>query len=685
MTAYGVTGHSVRLVFGLLLLGLCLTGWPVALYGADVTPPAPQAKPAVPDTASPLISRGPTQDEKHLKQAIEALRAEDYRGAEAAAAGIADPAAKKLYSWFEMTRDRPQGDFAVIARFLKENPNWPELEEIRRRAERVMPAELSDDAKLTWFAAQPPLTYAGTLAYAEALQRAGKALMAEELLRRNWVALDLDAAEESEYLARYGDRLRKTDHIDRLDRLLWDRRRHPATRQAQRLGASYGALTKARLRLMFRHAGVDQAIRSVPAALAADPGLIYERAYWRYRRGDYEGVIELVDPPNAAAPRPDKWWRLRSWVARRALEEGDTELAYRQATAHGFRDGLGFAEGEWLAGWIALRFQNKPKTAYEHFLRLYESVTFPISRARGAYWAGAAAEAMGETAWAERWYSIAARFEATFYGQLANHKLAQPLESDGIQIGPASDAERQAFAARDMVQAVKILGTLGERGLQTRFLDRLREAARGPADFTLVAELAIDVERPERALRAAKAAYAEGLWLADHLFPMPFVPAPGAPEPALVLAVIRQESAFDSHAISHAGARGLMQLMPATARKVARELHTSFSRRRLTGDPSYNIRLGRAYLAEQIEKYDGSYILAAAAYNAGPHRVDRWLERFGDPRDPTMDPIDWIEAIPFNETRNYVQRVLEGLAVYRRMLPGPQQSRWPPNPIASAS
>jgi soluble lytic murein transglycosylase len=667
-------GLRVKFAAGSTLLSLWLLLWPAAAPWA-LDAPTPTIKPALPASASIMVSRAPTEDQKRLKSAMEALRANKFGQGEAEAAGIGDPLAAKFFTWFEMTFDRPEGDFAKIAAFIEANPNWPRQRSLRRRAETVMPETLSDAQTLRWFKDHPPLTFEGTLAYAGALSRAGMALKATKLVRRNWVALDLEKAEEQEFLRRFGERLRHDDHLQRLDRLLWDKKRGAATRQATRLGGGYPALAKARLKLSLRRRGIDAAIRAVPAELRNDPGLLYLRARWRYRRGDYEGVVALFDPPIEVPPtQTERWWKLRAWVARRALVNGDPALAYRQATAHGFEDGVGFAEGEWLAGWVALRHLNRPSAAYEHFLQLYESVSFPISRARGAYWAGEAARAMGEATWAQRWYAIAAEYRATFYGQLAAHKLDQPLAQHSIQVGSVGDGERQVFEKNELVKVVKLLGVLGERGLQTGFLDRLREAADSAGEFTLVADLALAVDRSERALRTAKTAYARNFWLADYLFPVPFRPGPGSPEPALVLALIRQESAFDPRAISRASARGLMQLLPSTARTVARQIKVPYSRQRLTGDPAYNIKLGRAYISEQIERFGGSYIMAIAAYNAGPHRVDRWIEDFGDPRDQATDPVDWIESIPFSETRNYVQRVLEGMVIYRQFLPGEQTS-----------
>jgi len=409
--------------------------------------------------------------------------------------------------------------------------------------------------------------------------------------------------------------------------------------------------------------------------MADDPGLTYERARWRKRKGRYEGVIELLDPPNPDLPRPETWWPLRQWAARQALVEGDISVAYRIAKEHGLTTGIAFAEAEWLAGWIALRFLDQADQAYDHFTELHASVKTPISRARTAFWAAEAAVAMEarepDGQWmtkAEEWYTTAAQFKTTFYGQLANRQLGQAPTVIFADIPVPDTDARAAFAARDLVQSIRVLGELGEEKLQKRFFSRLSALSLSESDYTLAAELAHRQGRPDLAVQAAKAAVADGILLLEHLYPFPALPEGTAPEQALVLAVVRQESAFFTGALSGAGARGLMQILPRTAKSMARRMKVRFNRKKLRADPEYNMLLGRAYLSDLTDRYDDSYILALAAYNAGPSRANSWMRTFGDPRDPDVNPIDWIESIPFYETRNYVQRILEGLVIYRQQL-----------------
>lgn len=653
-----------------------------------LAPPAAQAhqaaKPA--PIAGGLLSAA---DHKAYTAAFHELGRKRYRSAQQQARKAKNRLPAKIIRWHQMIGDQPRAKFDELARFLAQNPDWPGQDALLRNAERAMPRDLPNAAVLAWFEARPAVSPSGARRHAEALQRSGDSERATALVRTTWIESDFARRDERAFRKRFAKLLRREDELARLDRLLWERKYRPAKRQARRLGKGHAALAAARIALARRSPGVDYAIRQVPKDLAGDPGLVYERARWRQRKSRYEGVIELLDPPIPDAPHAKLWWPLRKWAARQAYMEGDLSIAYRIAAGHGLEQGLGFAEGEWLAGWLALRSLDQPEIAYRHFVHLHAGVSSPISLARSAYWAGEAArvlEAHGLKrgargakggakggnwrATAEDWYLKAAQHGTTFYGQLAARRLGRKAEIETQAItGAAPDAAaRAAFEGREIVQAVRLLGELGETKLHKRFLLRLKWLAEDAEDFVLAAELAQSQGRPDIAVRIAKEARKAGVILFDNLFPSRRLAKTKSPEPALVLAVIRQESAFYTGAISGAGARGLMQIMPATARRVARQIKVRYSRKKLLSDPEYNLRLGRAYLADLTEKYDGSYILALAAYNAGPARANRWMKTFGDPRTPGVDPVDWIESIPFNETRNYVQRILESLVVYRQSL-----------------
>ncbi len=575
--------------------------------------------------------------------------------------------ARELTTWVCLDKGSNPSSFETHAEFASSHLHWPWLKQLRRKTEARLTGQTPDSEIISWFDNQPPLTGRGAAAYAGALKRAGRDDELQALVAVSWVALDFGRVESMDFHRRYKSMITPEMNQSRLERLLWERKYTSASRQARLVPDDQRRLAEARIALGKGLAGVDAAIGRVPAQLKEDPGLLYERARWRWRKGRRDAVVELIDKAGPSVPRPELWWSMRHSLARSALSKGNIEQAYRISSNHGMSNGIGFAEGEWLAGWISLRFLKQPRRGYEHFARLYYGVESPISQARGAYWAGEAARTMGNEKWSQRWYKIAAGHRTTFYGQLAAHRLGRQINLPINPYQPPTDAERQAFEKQDLVTVVKLLSLVDQPRYQDAFLSRLRLNAKSSADYILTAELAREQSRLGSALKVAKRAQRNSITLLEHLYPS-IETGKTEPETALILALIRQESAFDTQAKSHAGARGLMQLMPATAKEVARSQRKKFSKDRLISDPQYNLSLGQAYLSQVLDRFNGSYILALAAYNAGPHRARTWIREFGDPRDPGIDPIDWIEQIPFSETRNYVQRILESLSVYRLIL-----------------
>ena len=575
------------------------------------------------------------------------------------------PLANKIVDWLDHGRRNSGRNFNEISAFIEANPDWPGLFGLYRNAEPLLPGTFSAAEILTWFGDRLPITGTGARRHVAALWDSGRQDEARSAARQHWISVDFDSDEEDAFRRYFKVLLSPEDEIARLDRLLWDRRTAAARRQIQRVPSGPAALARARLALIDNRPGVDALIERVPSGLRDDPGLTYERAVWRQRRGRDEGVVELIDALPPQAPQHAAWWRLRNWVAWRALDRNDYALVYRMSAQHGHADGIPFADGEWQAGWMALKYLGRPEVAYGHFTRLHDGVTSEISKSRGGFWAGEAASELGRAEDARHWYEAAAAYPATFYGQLANQRMGRDRAPPAVALLVLPAAKRSAFEARETVQAVRLLGVLGQTRLQDLFVARLRQDAKDLADYRLIVELAIEQDRQDLALRTAKAARRDGHDIHPLLYPQRSLPIGPAPEAALVLAVMRQESEFYPKARSPVGALGLMQLMPATARHTAQRMGLPFSRDRLTDDPDYNVRLGQAYLRELLDQFGGSYILALAAYNAGPSRAKSWISLYGDPRDPSVDPINWIERIPFSETRNYVQRILESLVVYR--------------------
>ena len=437
-----------------------------------------------------------------------------------------------------------------------------------------------------------------------------------------------------------------------------------------RVSPEYRDLGRARLMLMGRVGGVDNAIARIPAHLVDNPGLVYERARWRRRKGFDERARILLDPLPEVLVRPAAWWREARIQVRGALGVGEISLAYRLAANHRQSDRKHVAQAEWLAGWIALRFLEDPAIAFQHFATLFEGVRYPISVARAAYWCGRAAAANGDAPLATEWFERAASYTTTYYGQLAAAEIA-PRKAMALPPMPvATEADVKHVEGLEIYQVARALANLGHADLIDRFVEKLGLMATTAGEHLLVAKTALDAARRDLSVKSARRSSWSGVPLIAYGYPLTPVSETRMTinDKALILAMIRQESGFDGSAISRSGARGLLQLMPATARAVARKLDMTYSKTRLLSDRDYNITLGSGYLAELLDDFDGSYVLALAAYNAGPGRVKSWIRTHGDPRDTSVDVIDWIELIPFDETRNYVQRIIEAVPVYRYLL-----------------
>ena len=568
-----------------------------------------------------------------------------------------------VLQWLALTRSGEAG-FSDVTAFAKAHPDWPGQKQLARRAEEAM-GGVSDAAAAEWLAAHPPVTATGKLRQAELWLARGRREAAQDLIRQVWAEADFSRDDEKTMLTKYHGILRPADHVARLDRLLWDDQADAAKRMYRLVEPEYRALAEARLALAADAPGAERLIGRVPAALQRDPGLLYERVRWRRHKEHYEDAIALLDGAPKDLRRPEAWAVEREVLARYALAEGKPAIAYHIASQHGLVSGAHFSELEFFAGWVALRYLNEPRAAYAHFVHLHDTVRLPISVARGAYWSARAAEAMGQRPLAEGWYAKAAELITTYYGQLAiAHRGVTDTAAVVAEPQPRPD-EIAAFNGRDLVRVTRGLAEVGADEFIRPFMRQLSDTAATPGAHVLVARLATELIRPELAVGAAKLASYAGVNLLVEGYPLQEMPPGNSVERPLLLAVTRQESAFDREAVSRSGARGLMQLMPGTAKDVAKSLGMPYSLPRLTGDARYNLMLGREYLAGMLDDFSGSYVLAIAAYNAGPARVRQWMRDFGDPRTKRVDVVDWVEAIPVAETRNYLQRVLENLQIYR--------------------
>jgi soluble lytic murein transglycosylase len=612
------------------------------------------------------------RDIEIYRSAFDAVDANRWTEAKALTWQAGDRLPAKVIDWMDLTRTDTDAGFETLSAFIRANGDWPGQNALRRNAELAMPLNLDAATVKTWFAAYPPLTGGGLLRYATVLMNDGEAARATELVRQRWIDGGLGATEEQDLRSRFGYMLRPRDYVARLDRMLWEGDEAGVRRMLPLVGPGYRALAETRFHLAgMKRGNVDGLIAKIPAELRNDPGLIYERLRWRRRKDlDGDAVALLNDRPQNLV-RPAAWWTEIHILARRAMERGNYAEAYRLARNHGQKDGQALAQAEHLAGWLALRFLNRPQDALKHFERLYESVGAPISRSRGAYWAGRAADALGDKKTAHDWYEQAGRHPTTFYGQLALTRLNQSNPVVTIEEPAVSADAATAFDRHELVRVVRLLHEIdpaGER--ESAFLRRLGSIAKTPADFALAAQLAQEIGRSDLAVAVAKQAVQDDVTLGRGGYPVLDIADVTRPEAPLIHALIRQESTFNNKAVSSAGARGLMQLMPTTAQQVANTLGIQHNHGRLTADPAYNIRLGSSYMQDLLDRFNGSYVLSIAAYNAGPGRVREWLDTFGDPRAEGVDVVDWIELIPIYETRNYVQRVMEALHVYRCRMNG---------------
>ncbi|MEH6547242.1 MAG: lytic transglycosylase domain-containing protein [Sneathiella sp.] len=575
----------------------------------------------------------------------------------------------KIIDWRWMTAYRNKASFERISNFIENNPDWPRQSTLQRRAEEALVESISAENTISWFNSREPLTGIGMLRYGEALIKTGQTAIGEDLVRRAWRSGNFPKDLERATLKNFQQLLTVEDHDSRLEHLLWERKATAATRMLPYASKGKSKLAMARIQLMMKRGNVDNAIRSVPSELQNDPGLIFERAKWRRQKSLHEESQDLLLQMDETVPRAEKWWRERHLQARKLLAKGHITDAYKLVSRHGLTKGGDFATAEWLSGWISLQFLGDPAIARQHFVRMYENVGYPISRARAAYWIGRADTTAREDALAQYWYEVAAQHYTTYYGQMAHFELGKSQLPMIPRLDEISPQTEKAYDADERTLIVRHLAELNKPKWTRYFLLEMAETAETADAFKYLAKLASDIGRPDYAISVAKRASQRGTELTEINWPTNGAEA-GNPsiEKALVFAIMRQESAFASDAISSAGARGLMQLMPATAKYVSRSLNVSYSKYQLTEDPNYNALLGSSYLSGLVDEFNGSYVLAIASYNAGPNNVRKWIKTWGDPRTGEIDMIDWIEFIPFTETRNYVQRVIENLQVYRQRL-----------------
>ena len=556
--------------------------------------------------------------------------------------------------------------------FLKRRSDWPGLDLVRLRGEGVLPGREDPNTVLAYFFGEQPQTGIGVLRLTEAYLALGNANAAKAEAIRAWREYAMTKDERVQLLARFETTL-KPHHIARLDMLLWRGLKSHAEGLYTLVPEGYVKLAQARLGLQDRVAGVDALINAVPQELQDDPGLAYERFVWRTRKGLYDSSRDLMIERSVSAAKlgkPEEWANRRRVVARQEMRDGNNRRAYRLAAAHFLTEGSNYADLEWLAGYIALRKLDDPKLALTHFTRFRAAVATPISYGRAGYWQGRALEAMGDKAGAHAAYEFGAEHQTSFYGQLAAERINAPPDTSLTGREDFPNWRSADFMKSSVLHAAAMLQYADQLILAERFFKHLAESL-GRTELQQLADLTMEIGRPNFAVRLSKQAAGQGHVLPKTYFPLTdLAKLKLAVPPELAMSIARRESELDQFIISPAGAMGLMQVMPGTARLVAKDLGIVYSKSKLTSDWPYNARIGATYLAKQLKDFNGSYILAFAAYNAGPNRARQWIERYGDPRKDRLDQIDWIENIPFRETQDYVMRVMESVHVYRARITG---------------
>jgi soluble lytic murein transglycosylase len=589
-----------------------------------------------------------------------------------------DAIANKIIEWRYLLDKNSGALFADISTFLKDNPDWPDRDVLLARAENAIDPMMDPHAVVSWFGDRAPVTGIGKVRLGEALSEVGSAIRGRDLIREGWIEGSFDPQQEFGIIQRDGAVLTPEVDHQRLTYLLLRGDVGGARHEISRLNADDQRLAAAAIALKTSPSAGERMLDELPASTQNDPIILLDRSKLLRQRNEVYAIPDLLvrTPTREMAKiNPGHWWNEINLDARDALALGDARGAYALAADTGLESSTTeYSDAQFLAGWIALRWLREPRTALTHFRNLAEAVTRPISKARAHYWEGRAYEAEGEIAEAAQQYRIAADSPDTFYGQVALARIESRPQLRLTDVSVDTSGLRAAYDREELTRAIHVLGDLGVENTLRAFAVHDADLYPDARHLKLLAEDLTTMGFREVALRVAKEASYNGVQLLSYLHPVISVPAYTGlgipPEPALVLGIVRQETEFDPDAVSGAGARGIMQLMPSSARHDAQVAGIDYRPQALTGDATYSMQLGMAELSGYLSDWGGSYILSAAAYNAGPGNVRKWIAQFGDPRDSRTDPIDWIEEIPFSETRNYVQRVIENMEVYRNRLSG---------------
>ncbi len=615
------------------------------------------------------------RDLKYAKQAISFMEKSNWKDAKKAASKARAKSIYDFIQWRHLLTTGNRATFAEYKQFIERVKDYPRIDRVRYLGEHKINSKNHTKKEIIqWFDKHPPLSGFGKMMLGDALLSKNKET-AINLIKEGFITADLSKNDLIFFRKKFKKYLNSSDYIKRADYLAWENKYWDLKRMLRYLPKDYQLLYTARQLLMSRSYGVDSAISNVPASLKKDAGLNYDRLKWRRKRGRVDSSLEIllnIKNNKDYMVRPDKWWVERSIIARSLIYKKRYEQAYKITSKHGLSEGAELAEAEWMSGWIALSFLKDPILAKSHFTKFYNNVGYPISLSRGAYWLGKANLALNNKEEAYKWFKEGSKYLTTYYGQLSHMKI---YPNKTFELKESSQVDKnyaESFYKKKLVAIVHLLDEVKKDKYTKHILRFLANDNVSAGSEVLAAKLATDISRFDFAIQVSKIASYQKRFHNKYNYPVISTPnkvgSRKIPEQALILSIIRQESEFDISARSRVGAQGLMQLMPYTAKTVAKQAKVSYSKSRLTTSPEYNINLGSFYIAGLILDYDGSYPFAVAAYNAGPKRVKYWKKINKDPQKKQIDYVDWVELIKFKETRNYVQRVMENYNVYRYIL-----------------
>ena len=577
----------------------------------------------------------------------------------------------KLIDWYFLNQNKNPKFFQKTNEFILKNPDWPKKEFLRKKNEMFIGSKWNNNKIINYFDLYPPLTTKGAVNYVDALRKKNGINNVKNLASETWIERNFSKTQSKDFYKKYKKILTPNDHLKRIDRLTWVGRSYEARRMLPIINKNYRNLYSAKIVLRRREGNADSVVSRVPRNLKKNEGLIFERLRWRRKTRLYDTAFELIDPLPNNLKYEKKWWYETSILIRKFIERKKYQKAYKLAKDFGGKSTKHTSESEWLAGWIGYNFLNLKSEIYiNHFLNSYENTNHRGEKAKSAYWVGKSYKKIGNEEQSKIWFETAAKEVTEFYGQLSFDQIKKNnvtlIENQELYGKSLITKEDLKLMETSLYKATEIVLLYSNRNTAKKFFSALLEFCNKPGEFQLVARLGENSSRVDLAIKASNKSFEKDINLYHFGYPTISYKLASGLEKELVYAVIRQESIFDEKAHSRAGARGLMQLMPATAKRVSKKINLKYSKSSLKTNPQYNVALGSFYLKSLIENYNGSYLLALVGYNAGPRNAGKWIKKFGDPRKKNVDPISWIEQIPIKETRLYVKKVLSNLQVYRQ-------------------